>query len=1500
MNTKPTSHQKMRAKLEQAKAIIQTFLDNQECRDAMLRVSTTGLNNLEQIIDEIQIQKSPDFQSLLESVNDVVWTATIEGKMLYINHAVERVYGHPIADFFANPNLWHEIVHPDDRAEVKKGSQQLQQLGQLEQSYRIVLPDGEIRWLRDHKSVIYDINGKLNQIGGIATDITEQMQIKEALRESEEFHRLILENISDALFVTDEQGTFVYVCPNAHVIFGYQTEEVQAFDNITKLLGDLPINLDEATEQLTNIEHEITDKFGQKHFLLINIKRVSIKEGTWLYTCRDISERRQILDALRISEEKYRRIFETAPLSILVTDKAGKIIDINDYHIAHFGAGKSTKTDYIGKNLLTHPTLVAVGLSGDYQKRLEGKPVEKKTVYFPATTSGIDCYVNVMSKPLRKEDDIIGAVIIHDDVTTLVQKEAKIHHLATIVEQAIEGIASTNFEGTIQFANQAWANIHGYATGEELIGKHLSIFHTEAQLQNEVLPFNEKVKRHQCHRGEVGHQRKDGTTFLGYMNVTFFKNERDIPIGFIGFLTDITQQKQAETAIRQSEAKFRSLAENSPNYISIVDREGIIQFVNRTISKLSPQEIVGNSLYDYLHSSQEKEILKHALNDVFETGKVTSLEYLGGISYSWYESRIRLIKQNDQTKTAIIHTFDISERKRAEQALQESEERYKRLVKVTNEGIIFHDKGITVDVNPSFLQMFGYEFDELIGKDAIDMFVLPKYQALVRKNVAIGFNQPYEVMGSQKDGTCFPVELQGKEYEYNGKILRVTSVVDITERKRAEHELNQHIYQLESLAALGKASNETQEINHMMENALRVTLSVFHCDRAWLQHPCDPDAPNWRVPMEVTTPEYPGAKILNTDIPMDPTISEMMRVSLSVKEPVAFGAMYEYKIAPMVAKQFSVQSRVSMAIYPKLGKPWQFGIHQCSYARIWTDEELQLFNLFGQHIGDSLDVFLSIEAFREGELKWQHALTASQDGLWDWNVVTNEVYFSPSWKKMLGYADDEITADLSDWDKRIHPDDKESVYLNVNKHLAYDTEYYRSEHRLLCKDGTYKWILDRGKVIELTTEGKPLRFIGTHSDISERKQMEMELIKERASLAKKIDERTAELSQANAELARASRLKDEFLANMSHELRTPLNAILTMSELLTDGIYGEINEKQLKAIGHIENGGTHLLSLITDILDLSKIEAGKMKLEPENIVIEGVCRACVQMVKQIAMKKQVRVVFASDDNVETLFADQRAVKQILVNLLNNAVKFTPNKGEVTLELQGDKINQVANINVIDTGIGIPEHELDNLFKPFMQIDSSLSRHHEGTGLGLALVYRLAKLHGGSVSVTSEIGEGSTFTVSLPWREYGKSTANSDDDYVSTVKNDIKVHNKGAVVLVAEDNETNIVTVKDGLTAYGYKVIITRDGAEALDRAHETKPAIILMDIQMPGMNGLEATRQIRADEQLAQTPIIALTALAMPGDKQRCLNAGANVYLSKPVNIKQLVGEIEKLLICVC
>ncbi len=265
------------------------------------------------------------------------------------------------------------------------------------------------------------------------------------------------------------------------------------------------------------------------------------------------------------------------------------------------------------------------------------------------------------------------------------------------------------------------------------------------------------------------------------------------------------------------------------------------------------------------------------------------------------------------------------------------------------------------------------------------------------------------------------------------------------------------------------------------------------------------------------------------------------------------------------------------------------------------------------------------------------------------------------------------------------------------------------------------------------------RFADYAWDITERKQMESTLAEERNQLARRVEERTADLSRANSNLARALRVKDEFLANMSHELRTPLNAILGLSESLGEQVAGPLNEKQQKYLSTINESGHHLLALINDILDLAKIEAGQITLDINKVDVNSVCQASLRMIKQLAQKKNQEVLFEIDSDLGLMWADERRLKQMIVNLLSNAVKFTPEYSRIGLEVHGDRAANKVVITVWDTGIGIQEEDLQRLFKPFVQLDSGLAREATGTGLGLALVAQMARLHGGSVHALSSTG-----------------------------------------------------------------------------------------------------------------------------------------------------------------
>jgi signal transduction histidine kinase/CheY-like chemotaxis protein len=407
-----------------------------------------------------------------------------------------------------------------------------------------------------------------------------------------------------------------------------------------------------------------------------------------------------------------------------------------------------------------------------------------------------------------------------------------------------------------------------------------------------------------------------------------------------------------------------------------------------------------------------------------------------------------------------------------------------------------------------------------------------------------------------------------------------------------------------------------------------------------------------------------------------------------------------------------------------------------------------------------------------------------------------------------------------------------------------------------------------------------------------------------AKLEQRVTERTAELHQSNVELEHANHAKDEFLANMSHELRTPLNSILGLSETLLEQRRDPISEYQQRSLQIIHSSGSHLLELINDILDLSKIEAGKFDHYPQIISVSELCRSSLAFVKAQAVSKSIALTYQEGMDVSRVYADPRRLKQILVNLLTNAVKFTPIHGQVTLEVHSEPEQDRIHFSVIDTGIGIALEDLRQLFVPFKQVDSSLNRDYEGTGLGLALVQKLTDLHGGSVDVKSEVGRGSRFTINLPLAqamlaqqevdETGGERVLSEQAGKSNTSSDEPLDH--GIVLLAEDNMANVLTISDYLESHGYEVVVAHDGLEAIEKAEETKPDIILMDIQMPALDGLEATRRLRANPSFASTPIIALTALAMRGDRERCLEAGANEYMSKPVGLKMLLSTVRNLL----
>lgn len=392
----------------------------------------------------------------------------------------------------------------------------------------------------------------------------------------------------------------------------------------------------------------------------------------------------------------------------------------------------------------------------------------------------------------------------------------------------------------------------------------------------------------------------------------------------------------------------------------------------------------------------------------------------------------------------------------------------------------------------------------------------------------------------------------------------------------------------------------------------------------------------------------------------------------------------------------------------------------------------------------------------------------------------------------------------------------------------------------------------------------------------------------------------AELASKNLELARANRMKSEFLANMSHELRTPMTSILGFSSLLEQQVYGELNDRQKLYVSQIHQSGEHLLGLINEVLDLSKVEAGQMDLHVTAISVPALCDDVIKMVITQAEMKNLTIHQQIEPDLPVLMADEMRVRQMLLNLLSNAIKFTPKGRSIGLTIERRK--DYLDITVWDEGIGIPNDQVSSLFQPFQQLDSSLSKKYEGTGLGLVLTQKLTRLHGGEITVESDVDQGTQFIIHLPL----DCRAITHHDRENDLPEEAAVNNEGTLpldvtnlgqagrVLVVEDNPNNALLLEHMLNHWGYEAVHCPNGKTALDWLAANRPILVLMDVHLPEMDGLELTRRIRQNDEWADIPIVAITALARPRDRDRCFEAGMQAYISKPINSAELVSILAK------
>ena len=552
----------------------------------------------------------------------------------------------------------------------------------------------------------------------------------------------------------------------------------------------------------------------------------------------------------------------------------------------------------------------------------------------------------------------------------------------------------------------------------------------------------------------------------------------------------------------------------------------------------------------------------------------------------------------------------------------------------------------------------------------------------------------------------------------------------------------------------------------------------------------------------------------------------------------------------------------------------------------------------------------------ENERKYRDLVETSQDLIYRVDQQGRFIYLNPAWETTLGFSMEEMIGQPPGNFKRA---EEAGRTLQTYKQILKGVSVTNYETTYISKSG--EEIIFNFKVIpRIDGSGKIVGSQGTARDITERILVQQELARHREHLQDLVNEQTGELHQTNAQLhheikerqfaeeelqrsmtkleetnlrlAEANRAKNQFLTAMSHELRTPLSAILGFSELLDLRLYGDLNEKQKKYVQQIVTSGNHLLDLINDLLDFSKIDAGAMELEPSTMDIVKVTKSTLNMMQSLFNKKQVSLAFNGPETPLVLKVDIRKFRQILLNLLSNALKYTDTGGAVTIAVDASQ-GQWARITIRDTGLGIPENAHKQIFTEFYQVDQTRDAALGGAGIGLALAKRLVEMHGGAIGVRSPDCGGSEFSFTLPLRSAGE-LLNKAPISLSTDAAPSSLPPKR--ILVVEDNEVNRKLIRELLSYHSYELCEAHTGKEALELAPAFKPELILMDIQMPVMDGLEATRCLRRMPEFAHIPIIALSAHAAEEDIKKGREAGLNEHLVKPINIDQLFSMMERLL----
>lgn len=1050
--------------------------------------------------------------------------------------------------------------------------------------------------------------------------------------------------------------------------------------------------------------------------------------------------------------------------------------------------------------------------------------------------------------------------------------------LDTLDDHAI--VAMTDRRGIITYANSQFCLISGYAP-EELLGKTHRVvnsgYHSKAFWEE----LWGKISSGEAWNGQICNRAKDGSLYWVQTTIHSVLDERGEIEKYVAVRTNITQQKEVEAKLRNSQMHLQEasrVAKLGSWEFDLFAKKLSWSWTTKVIHEVPPDYVPDlDTAIEFYPEGSMRERVELLLQRAVSSGEPFDEElrirtFAGNLKW------VRAIGQAEMIDTQCVRLYGIFQDIDAERRLSIRSELNSALLNnilnsATQFSVIATDRdGVITLFNAGAERMLGYSSAELVGSETPALIHLGSeveargaelskeygrevagFESLALKSLAEGYEQR-EWTYVCKDGGHLPVTLvvtpmRGSAGEHTG-FLGIAR--DISARKRAENELRQS-------EARFRRSFEYSGIG----------MAIVSLEGKWIQV-------NQSL---LDMLGYGRVELLQLTF-QDITHPDDLNKDLELLKETLVGARQNYA---MEKRYFDskgeilwVRLNVSL-VRDHEGAP----VHFVSQIENITEQKAQARQL--KELWDRLEL----------------AVRAGGIGIWDLEVATGKLIWDEQMFQLHGLEPEQFAGGFDDWKRALHPDDFERSVALAQAAIKGEAEF-DTDFRIVRGDGSVRHMRALAAV-ELDENGGAIRMVGTNWDNTDLVEQKQAL----ENLAKEAEE--------------ASKAKSQFLANMSHEIRTPINGVIGMTALLLDS--PGLSSEQTRQARVIKSSGESLLALINDILDFSKVEAGKLDLEILDFDLMDVLEDLSSILGQKASEKQLAFVCEVGPEVPNrLKGDPGRLRQMLLNLAGNAIKFTSaGSVEVRVSLESRDESEVSlRFSIVDSGIGIEEQKKQFLFAEFTQLDSSTTRLYGGTGLGLAICKQLVGLMGGEIGVESSLGKGSEFWFSLrlPYDKNGyeekrpgrlSGEARRDEALVGRPGRAsgfeemyaTRFEGRATRILVAEDNVVNQMVVRGILSKFGLHADTVANGLEALEALGRISYDLVLMDVQMPELDGLEASRRIRAGnagEAARAVPIIALTAHARREDKVACLEAGMNEYLSKPIDPKVLFDTLDRML----